>query len=368
MRPSVMALILSVALLGATSARTAPPASIDRVRLALDTSEADQVLAILALLEAGKPIDPAEWRKLFATRPYQRLKERERKIGEQFHIPSLAFTDEDFEKFVLSPDLRARAPRLREALARWKEADLNGSAERALKYLPDSAFIHAQIYPVIKPLRTSFVWELSTDPAIFLYLDPEVTRGKFENTVAHELHHIGLGSLGPVYERGIATLPERAHVVAEWMGGFGEGLAMLAAAGGPDADPHAESTPGEQAQWRSEVANFNRDLPALDGFFADILSGRLADRDSIEARGSSFYGSHQGPWYTVGYRMAVLVEKRFGRPALIRTMTDFRCLLALYNQAAAERNGTGEERLPLWSESVLSQVGATACAAPSTAR
>lgn len=364
MRTRVMALILPLALLGAASPLPRPPASSDRVRLALDTSEADQVLAILALSEAGKPIPDAGWKKLFATRPYQRLKERERKIGEQFHNPSLAFTDEDFQKFVLSPDLRARAPRLRDALERWKQADLNGSAERALAYLPDSAFIRAQVYPVIKPLRNSFVWDLASDPAIFMYLDPEITRGKFENTVAHELHHIGLGSLGPVYDQKIVALPERAHSAAEWMGGFGEGLAMLAAAGGPDVDPHAESTPSERAQWQSELAGFDRDLPTLDAFFSDVLSGRLAGRDSIAARASSFYGSHQGPWYTVGYRMAVLVEKQYGRPALIQTMTDYRCLLALYNQAAAERNAQAGERLPLWSESVLSEIGATTCAAP----
>lgn len=61
----------------------------------------------------------------------------------------------------------------------------------------------------------SFVWELSSDPTIFLYLDPEVTRDKFDNNVAHELHHIGLGSLGPVYAEKTAALPERARTAAE---------------------------------------------------------------------------------------------------------------------------------------------------------
>jgi len=59
----------------------------DRVQLTLDTSEADQVLAILALRNLGKPIPEDEWQKLFATAPYRRLKQREKAIGEKFHDP-----------------------------------------------------------------------------------------------------------------------------------------------------------------------------------------------------------------------------------------------------------------------------------------
>jgi hypothetical protein len=344
----------------------APAGSSEPIRQTQDTSEADQVLAILALRQAGKPVDEAQWQKLFATPPYLRLKQREQKIADRFHDSSSVFTDADFRKFVLSDDLIARASRLRETLERWKQADLNRSAKRVLAYLPDSAALHAKVYPVIKPGTNSFVWELSSNPTIFLYIDPEVTRDKFENTVAHELHHIGLGSLGPVYDRKIAALPEPARTAAGWMGGFGEGLAMLAAAGGPDVDPHAASTPKEHAKWEAELAGFDSDLPKVDRFFLDVLGGKLG-KDTLEARGSSFFGEHQGPWYTVGYRMAVMVEKRFGRPALIRTMLDYRCLLALYNQAATEANATRGEPLPLWSEALLSGVGATTCGVP-TAR
>ncbi len=359
-----LALALLCGLVCLLPAGHAQPSSSDRILLTLDTSEADQVLAILALRQAGRPVGDEQWQKLFITRPYQRLKERQKKIAEVFHDTSVALRDDSFKRFVLSSALLARTSQLRETLARWKQADLHGSAERALAYLPAAAVIHAKIYPVIKAGSNSFVWELSTDPTIFLYLDPEVTRPKFENTVAHELHHIGLGSLGPIYERKIGALPERARSVAAWMGAFGEGLAMLAAAGGPDVDPHAASTPKEHARWESELANFDTDLPAVNRFFEDVLSGKLADKDSIEIKSSSFFGSAQGPWYTVGYKMAVVVEKRYGRPKLIETMTDLRCLLALYNQAAAEQNVARKEQLPLWSASLLADVGATTCGVP----
>jgi hypothetical protein len=48
--------------------------------------------------------------------------------------------------------------------------------------------------------------------------------------------------------------------VLNWIGGFGEGFAMLAAAGGPDVHPHAVSASDERARWDKDVANFNDDL------------------------------------------------------------------------------------------------------------
>jgi hypothetical protein len=62
--------------------------------------------------------------------------------------------------------------------------------------------------------------------------------------------------------------------------------------------------------------------------------------------------------------MSVMVENRFGRPALIGTMLDPRCLLVLYNRAAAEQNAVGKPPFPLWSEDILSAVRAGTCGPP----
>jgi len=350
--------VLLLSLLVCVSAPAALSADNPRTQLALNSSEADQVLAILALRRDNKPIDEAQWQKLFATEPYQRLKQREKAIGERFHDPTVAFSDEDFKKFVLSDDLLKRAPQLQEALENWKKADMNELAERDLQYLPPSAVIRAKVYPIIKPGINSFVWETSSNPAIFLYLDPEVSRAKFENTVAHELHHIGFASVESGYDKKIAALPARARAAAEEMGAFGEGFAMLAAAGGPDVDPHAASSAKEHARWDHDMANCNADLQSVNAFFLDVLNGKFPNQDAIDEKATSFFGV-QGPWYTVGYKMAVMVEKRFGRPALIETMVDPRKLLLLYNRAAAEQNAAGKEQLPLWSDELLKQVNAT---------
>jgi hypothetical protein len=347
---SLRAIVFAIALSGSSLA-----ADTNRVQLTFDTKEADQVLAILDLRAAGKPVDDAQWQRLFATEPYQRLKVREKKIAERFNDTRAVLTDEGFKKFVLSDSLLARGPKLRTTLERWKNVDLRQAAERVLQYLPAAAVIRAKVFPVIKPESNSFVWETSTDPTIFLYLDPEVGAPKFSNTVAHELHHIGLASAQADFDERIKALPERARAAAGWMGAFGEGLAMLAAAGGPDVDPHAASTPEEHARWDRDMANFDHDLRAVNTFFLDIVNGKFVKDDAITEKGSSFFGA-QGPWYTVGYKMAVMVEKRFGRDALIGTMLDPRRLLLLYNQAASEQNARRKEPLPLWSEEILKEV------------
>jgi hypothetical protein len=52
--------------------------------------------------------------------------------------------------------------------------------------------------------------------------------------------------------------------------------------------------------------------------------------------------------------MAVIVEKKYGRPALLEGMTDPRKLLLRYNQVAADINSTGPaEKLPLWNDEII---------------
>ena len=100
---------------------------------------------------------------------------------------------------------------------------LVAAARRVLPYLPDEAVIDARVYLVIKPQKNSFVFEVSTDPAIFLYLDPEVTPAKFANTVAHvadEGTHVGLEG-GALDARATRITDEMkvaaAHAIADYV-------------------------------------------------------------------------------------------------------------------------------------------------------
>ncbi|MDQ4122658.1 MAG: hypothetical protein M3209_14565 [Acidobacteriota bacterium] len=315
------------------------------------TDEADAVLAILAKKKKNQEISENDWQRVFQSEGFRRLKKREESFKR-------SFTEEDFKKFVLSDDLAARFETLQETFDRWQRADLNAAGKRALAYLPKGAHIKAKIYPVIKPRDNSFVFEVKTDPAIFLYLDPKVNKEQFENTVAHELHHIGFGTACPTpqIEAEIKKLPPNAQTVLKWIGAFGEGAAMLAAAGGADIHPHAVSEETERARWDRDAANFNDDLKRVEKFFTDVLANRLSEEETNKTA-FSFFGEEQGAWYTVGWKMAVTIEKTFGREKFIEVLCDQRNLLSTYNRAAEKHNKNKPEKLALWSPELLKAIG-----------
>ncbi len=347
-RKGWIALVLAAGLFPAGAPAQAASASSDRIQVRVDGTEADAMLAILEANRLGRTPDAGDWQRLFGTEPYRRLKQREASMKRDF-------TDEEFKSFVLSPDLAKNEKSLGTALAAWRTADIESSARRILSYLPPQARIKATIYIVIKPRTNSFVFELLKDPAIFLYLDPKISAAKFENTVAHELHHVGLASVSAESERVLAGLPPRIRAAVDWMGSFGEGLAMLAAAGSPNVHPHATSDREERERWDRDMARTAPDLKEVESFFLDIIHGRLAGEEAIREKAMSFFGI-QGPWYTVGYSMAALIEKEESRAALIECMIDPRQLLVRYNRAAEKWNAAHPDKKTLWSAELLAAI------------
>jgi hypothetical protein len=204
--------------LGVSFAAQEPAASALDIRLVTD--EADAVMLILQKLKSGQPVADTDWEHLFSSEGYVRLKKRELSLKRPFE-------DEDFRRSVLSAELAARTDALAGTLEHWKRADLSAAAARALAYLPSGTAIRAKVYPVIKPKTNSFVFELEIDPAIFLYLNPDMNSSQFENTVAHELHHIGLAAAClPVYDaEEFKKKPAEVRTVLEWIGGVGEAAA-----------------------------------------------------------------------------------------------------------------------------------------------
>lgn len=320
-----------------------------RVDVPLVTDEADAVLAILAKKAANEAVAESDWQRLFTSKGYARLKVREVRMGRPID-------DEAFKKFVLSDALLQRRAQLAETLTTWVHADMTGAAERALAYLPKQARIRATIYPMIKPQTNSFVFDVEKEPAIFLYIDPTRTREQFENTVAHELHHIGYAAScpAPQTEREIAGMPENVREAYGWIGAFGEGFAMLAAAGGPDVHPHEHSDRSDRVRWDHDVANFNEDLKKVEGFFLDVLDAKQ-NKEERTKTAYSFFGI-QGPWYTVGWKMSVVIEKTYGRAKLVECIRDERKLLPTYNRAVARYNRAAHESLVGWSPALLQRI------------
>jgi len=340
--------VLAAALaLGGTAAAQAP-----RLEVRFDATEAERALAILDA-EAGSTKPGGEtWRSLLAAEGYRRLHEREAAMGR-------AFTDEEFRAFLAGAEPVAHREELRATLAAWQRIDLEGAAARAFAYLPSGATIRATIYPMIKPRTNSFVWDLDADPAIFLYLDPGVSADELANTVAHELHHIGYGTAcpGAAVEAEIEKLDPNLQRVLRWQGAFGEGIAMLAAAGGPDIHPHAASPEADRARWDRDMARTREDTAELDAFFLALLDGQLGEQAEIE-RARSYYGV-QGPWYTVGWSIAATIERELGRDELIRAACDPRLLLPAHRRALARRGETA------WSDRLLAALVGAEKQAPS---
>ena len=295
-----------------------------RSNVRIVTDEADAVLAVLDARATGRAVADADWQRVFASEGYVRLKKRELSMHR-------AFDDNAFRAFVASPELLAKRATLRRALDRVKGADLDALAGRAFAYLPPNARIDATIYPVIKPATNSFVFEQN---AIFKSLDGDEPLAYFEETVAHEMHHIGFGTAC-------------AHTGQKWLGAFGEGFAAYAASGGLHGHPYANAKPDVRAAWASGIADTAGQFAQLERFFEDIADGKLKS-DDFDKRGFEFFGL-VGPWYTVGWRMAAVIEEELGRETLINTFCDSATLMKTYNRAADAHEKRTGERLPHWS-------------------
>jgi len=348
--PVLLSFFASIAVLPSIAASTEPaaePAPPAALRIVLD--EAEAALAILDKRARDATIEEADWTRLFETEGYQRLRKRQESFGATEQDAKMrAFLAEDTQP------LEQRTA-LADAVARWRTLDLEEAGARARAYVPPGATLGATIYPVIKRTSNSFVFEVDTDPAIFMYLNPEIRPEKLTNTMAHELHHIG-GSRSCPQPEGYDELPEGVRNAVDWLSGFGEGLAMLAAAGGPEIDPQAESQEAERAVWRRDLAHFDRDVERLGAFFSAIVRGELSDAER-RTRGFTFINTDdvpQGAFYTVGWKMAAEIERQKGRDVVIAAVCDPRILLTAYNEVAADAPGSSAN--PPWSRELIDRL------------
>lgn len=311
----------------------------------LDSSQAQAALVIMDAVSEGSEPTPEQWRALETSRPYLRLKEREASFN-------VGFTDADFRRFLSTPDQLARRTALADTLRLWNDIDMAEAGQRAFAYLPEGARLDAEVYFMIKPRRNSFVWDLTGEPAIFLYLDPAESAAKTRNTIAHELHHVGLGRACPASGGG----SDARAVLRRWSSAFGEGLAMIAAAGGPDSHPHADSPAAMRAVWDASLERFDEDFRRQDAFFSALLRGEAGDDDAVAQTMVGYFGE-QGPWYTVGWKMAQVIERSAGRRAVVDAYCHQGHVFAAYNDAARHLNTSGET-LPLWSEEIVAAMAA----------
>jgi hypothetical protein len=338
--------LISCAALTLMPAAASPPAAQPVFDVRVSADEAEAALAILAKRRRGRPVANSDWARLFESEGYRRLRDREASMGR-------AFDEADFRAFLLADSTLARAAALDSTLRDWKRLSLVTVARRAQAYLPAGTPLRATVHLMIKPRSNSFVFDLSGDPAIFLFVDPGIPRPRLLNTIAHELHHVG-------YARACATFndsadaPER-RAVRRWLGAFGEGVAVLAAAGGSLIQPDQTWSEPDRREWRDDMLDTYRDLARLERFFLALADGSLADPDSVRARALPFYGN-RGAWYTIGYTMAAAVERAFGRERLIDTLCDPIRLPLAYQAAVPVLAAKHGAELPRWSEAMIAML------------
>jgi hypothetical protein len=309
------------------------------VRVSFDRGEAEAALRVADELALRGRASESSWRALFASAGYNDLATREKAMKREF-------TEEEFRSFIASDAVVKRRDELRRALRTWGRLDMQAAAKRALRYLPPNASIDVTVYVLVKPKPNSFVFQTERGRAIFLYLDPTVAPKKIENTVVHEMHHIGFatacsGDDDPSTPRGLAR---------RYLGGFGEGLAVLAAARSASHDPHRFSSEVERSIWKRDVKKVASDMKRLETFFADIAAGRLAG-DEASTAFMSFIATKevpQGAFYTVGWHMATTIERARGRKALVALMCDRVAMMRAYNAVVAK-----DPNAPKWSEALL---------------
>jgi hypothetical protein len=278
--------------------------------------------------------------------------DRERSIDDMLGIDR-GYSDSAFVKWAESEAALKGLPGREVTLARWMTIDTREAAQRALGYLPAGTTLIATIYPIVREQANSFVWDLAGDPAIFFSVAEDVSADDMMITLAHELHHVGLAT---GCRRTEYSLSDRQRAARGWLSGFGEGIAVLAAAGGPDGPTHAPDDEPGIASWTARLDSLETDLRRVESFLMDVVEGRLQDTE-IRKRGMAFVNSDavpQGPFYSLGWFMASTVERQMGREAVLEAVCDHGRLLTVYQRiATSESADSAENVLPRWSPEVL---------------
>ena len=106
--------------------------------------------------------------------------------------------------------------------------------------------------------------------------------------------------------------------------------------------------------WQERLNNLESDMRQLEAFLIDVAEGRTSGEDA-QRRGMAFVsteGVPQGAYYSLGWFMAVVVERRLGRAAVVAATCDHGRLLSDYQRVATKRSDEryADRPLPTWSK------------------
>lgn len=329
-----------------------PGTPAERTQLVVVPDQAAATLDVLQQRAGGGVIREEGWTALFATEGYRRMMEREQAINEWLGRDR-GINDESFRRWATSDAALEDLPGRAAGLEAWGSVDVETAGALALAYLPEHARLRATIYPLIREQTNSFVHDLGGErPAIFMYVEPGQRPAEVEHVLAHELHHVGLTGAC----RGTA---EDRDLPRSLLTGFAEGVAVLAAAGGPDADTHPVATPAQREAWALRMASVESDMAAFEAFMDSVFTGRLTEEEA-RARVFRFVATDdvpQGPFYSLGWLMASTVERELGRETLVDGLCRPERLLLDYDVAATAIGARDPDAAPpRWSDRLLDRL------------
>lgn len=311
----------------------------------LISDQVEVVIDILKRTEENNKISKEHWNKLFHTQGFQLLEKRESEMNE-------GIKKSEFKGYIIDKIASDGYLPYEKSLDKLNKLDLDEIIESTKDYLPDNTNLDTDIIPVIKPQKNSFIHKINDKLVLFLYLEPDIIKEKMENKLIHELHHIGFDY---VYQNSdYSYLLKPAQKVIEWTNAFGEGFAMLAAAQGLENHPN-KFDEDLKSKWDKNMENYNKDFHKIQNFLLTILEGHFADERKLYNRGFQLMTNNggQGSWYTVGYKIAVVIEKTASRDLLIKCMQDLTQLYCHYNRLVKQYNKKQNKNLHKWDQKII---------------
>lgn len=226
-----------------------------------------------------------------------------------------------FKDFLSDDHQIANYPGYKKSFKILKSINLSKVINQTRIYLPDKADINTEVIPLIKNKNNSFVHKFNDNMYLFLNLEPNILKERLINKLVHEFHHIGFDDIYNPKE--YKYLSRGAQQIIKWSNAFGEGLATLAAAGGPDFHPNKYNKE-LKTKWNKNIKKFNKDFRKIQKFFMDILNKKIKSNKEIYDRGFELMVNNggQGSWYTVGWQIAVVIEKISSKWNLLNCMED----------------------------------------------
>ncbi|MBL5982074.1 hypothetical protein NAAC61_08655 [Petrotoga sp. 8T1HF07.NaAc.6.1] len=86
-----------------------------------------------------------------------------------------------------------------------------------------------------------------------------------------------------------------------------------------------------------------------------ILNEEFPDNEELYKEGFELMTNNggQGSWYTVGWKVSVVIEKVEGKERLLECMSDLTKLYSTYNEAVITYNKKYNEELKSWSQKII---------------